>query len=537
MVLLFLAAEAIVDPFHNIPLNDDWSYAKPLWILHTDGRIDLGDWPSMSLLTHLLWGLLFVKAFGFSFSVLHLSNLVSAIIGALLLKHIVQKISGNERTAFLAGLCLLLNPLYFNLGNTYMTDVNFNTLLVTGVWFVYKFIETRRLLFFAPVLLVSLALVLLRQYGIILPVAFFAACLFLPERKWLFSALALGLFFVVLLCLRYYETFLQERLAEGAMYKFLEGSDPASGKFWQALVGNTAGRIKKIAGLVLMYSFPFLVIFSRPMARSLGTVRSGLLFTGTVVFVLIVFNLKDLETGNIFFDLSLGPETFYQHVAGTCCLLGHTYDGSWLWKIVILKYGFIIGSLFVLGMTIFLKLKEHKFPRISPFRAFLASAFLFYILLLMITESFFDRYQIPLISLSIIFLCGLSPFTKALHLRALMPLALLAYVSIAGTKDYYTLHLTMQRAYDDLRKEGIEPEKISAGMEINCWNLGAGAWKRFLDLNNFTHVIQYDPEPGFRVYREYEFRRLLPFKKDKINIFVHEQALTEPAGLQRSNEK
>ena len=178
LILIFVICEIIVSPYGNFPLNDDWSYAKSVLIFNKDGKIDIGDWPAMTLMTHILWGALFTKILGFSFSVLRLSTLISSIIGILVLNKLVVRISKSDLIGFVASLTLLFNPFYFSLTNTYMTDVNFNTLVVVCCYFAYDFFQTKNFLSFILVFIFSLLLVLLRQFGIILPVCFLFSCLF-----------------------------------------------------------------------------------------------------------------------------------------------------------------------------------------------------------------------------------------------------------------------------------------------------------------------------------------------------------------------
>ena len=141
---IFLLAELIVNPTGEFPLNDDWSYAKSILTWIKEGRYDLGEWPAMTLVAHLAWGLLFTKIGGFSFFVLRLSTLVSSFIGIWFLFKIIRKISKSALVAFTGSLVLLFNPIYFNLSNTYMTDVNFNTLLLLACYFTINFFENQR---------------------------------------------------------------------------------------------------------------------------------------------------------------------------------------------------------------------------------------------------------------------------------------------------------------------------------------------------------------------------------------------------------
>ena len=194
LLAIMLVFECMVNPTGEFPLNDDWSYAKPVKDWHETGIYNIGSWPAMTLLTHLLWGLLFVKAFGFSFLVLRISPLLSSFVGLCAMLALGQRISGSRPIGFVMALTLLLNPIYFNLSNTYMTDVNFSTLLIVGCYCVYRFFEKPGVLVFIWVMGVSVLMVFMRQFGFVLPLAFLVVLML--QKRWtyvLFTALGIAL--------------------------------------------------------------------------------------------------------------------------------------------------------------------------------------------------------------------------------------------------------------------------------------------------------------------------------------------------------
>ena len=71
--LMTVTAYLLVWPVGDYAIMDDWAYAKSLEHLHYDGELIILDWNPMSLLGHLFVGLVFTKAFGFSFTVMKLS--------------------------------------------------------------------------------------------------------------------------------------------------------------------------------------------------------------------------------------------------------------------------------------------------------------------------------------------------------------------------------------------------------------------------------------------------------------------------------
>lgn len=522
LILLFVIAEMIVKPLGNFPLNDDWSYAKSVLMLQTEHKIDIGTWPAMTLATQLVWGGLFTSVFGFSFTVLRFSTLVSSLIGVLVLNKLVFRISGSKIKAFIAALSLLFNPFYFNLSNTFMTDVNFNTLLLLAVYFIYDFFQAPKKRSFFLVFFLSTLLVLLRQYGIILPVCFLVSCVFLTEKRWVYVFLSGLLLAMVLLVLKYYELYLKGILPDTAAYKFSGKVNPTQRVFWDILLLNTKSRYTRIIFHTLFYSFPFTLLLVKPVLEEFNKKKIMLLFVFTLIPVYVVFKDSGFQMPNVFTDLAVGTETFFQTLKGTDSGYGHTYNKYFELLMPYVECVFISISLTVL-ILYFYKTRRKIHLKDKPELIFLWGLFICYAIMIIITESYFDRYHIPLISLCLLLLSYIKiPILKTSPLSTGL-LLLLFYVSVFGTKDYLTLHRTNWEAYQDLRKDKtlIKAEEINAGFEVYCWNDGKHVWWwEFLSITNFNYIIQYDPEPGFVLLKEYSFQRYFPYKKDKINIFA-----------------
>ena len=99
LLSLFLIAEIIINPIGEFSLNDDWSYTKSVETLNNTGVFEIGYWPAMTLYAHVLWGLLFVKVFGFSFTVLRISVLILSLITLLTIHKLVFNITHDKKTA------------------------------------------------------------------------------------------------------------------------------------------------------------------------------------------------------------------------------------------------------------------------------------------------------------------------------------------------------------------------------------------------------------------------------------------------------
>lgn len=519
---VFLIAECVIQPFGNFPLNDDWSYAKSVLILKDEGRLDIGFWPAMTLASHIYWGFLFVKVFGFSFFILRLSTLVSAVIGLLTLYKLVLRVSNDKIIAFISCLTLLLNPLFLNMSNTFMTDINFLTLILLCAYFAYEFFTTQKLAPFILVFLLSVILVLIRQYGIIVPMAMTFATLFLKHKKRFYFVFAIVLSLFVFILFQAYENYLRSVLPPDASYKFSGNINPTRRIFWDNLYYGITTRYKIVSIHALFYTFPVLVVLLTDSMKYQK--RLALFLISVPVFSLIYFLYKDypLQVGNVFLHAAVGPDTFYETAKGTFSGFPHDYYPNFNSIMIFLKYLLISVSLII----IIFFLKRIRTIKITAFVwrpeiIFLICLFLGYIVVILITESFFDRYQLPVIALSLVLFGFFRKIFQPKYWLSAIPLILLFYVSVLGTRDYFTVNNKKWEAYNFLRFEKkVDPATINGGFEISCWDNGKDSrWRDYLELNNYNYLIQYKWEEGFELLKEYPFQEYFPYKKDTLRIF------------------
>lgn len=524
LFFIFLICEWMVNPLGEFPLNDDWSYSKSILNWMKDGVFSIGDWPAMTLYTHLLWGMLFTKVAGFSFFVLRFSTIIMSMIGIWVLFHLVHGITKEVGISFLAALVMMVNPIYFNLSNTYMTDITFNTLLLVCCYFAHSFFRKNNVVSFSLVFVFSILLVLTRQLGVILPISFLFACLGLRKGRTFY--LVLGILFTALnfLVLRTYENYLHHLLPVSSAYKFSGEINPFDRGFWDTLLVNLRWRHSTILLHFLAFTLPFSVVYLFSVGRG-ASLNVKLLVTALVLgFTLLVFYKEPFPQGNVFVNIGVGTRTFYEYLCSTTSnVIEHAssqvFEDRMHW--VKLALVFINSFIIVLGIIKWRQLKLRLFEG-DPSKLFFLLFMMSYSVMILIPGSYFDRYHLPLITVGIILLSYLSKITS-FKLRATLPLVLIMmYVSVAGTKDYFTINKIRWQAYYYLKNDRkIDPEKINGGFEVNCWNEGKYAfWYLFLELDRYDYLIQFSPEPKFKPLKEYEFQRYFPYKKDKIFIFA-----------------
>lgn len=521
LVFIALVSEVIVNPIGDFPLNDDWCYGKAVYYSLLD-EFTVGGFGAMTLATHVLWGMLFTKVFGFTFTVLRFSTLLSSLIGLFFLDKLITKITGNTILAFSVCLVLLFNPLYFNLSNTYMTDVNFNTLLVISCYFAYMFFETSRPIFFIMFFIVSIAMVLLRQFGIGLPVCFTLACFTLKEKRgrWLIFSTVGAL--LVYFSLKVYEQYLVTILPEISAYKFSDSVKISDRLFWDTLFFNMNDRFKSITLHILVYSSPLIVFFIGGISSAYKKPSVVLIFGISGFIVYNFFYEKSFVMGNVFSNLSLGPETFYESLYA---VKGHNYSSVFSVIFEILNWALstlTVGALAMFLITFFKN--KGVLDVIKPNTIFLVAFALMYVFMILITESYFDRYHLPLITVCLILFGTIGRTNKPKLGLELLVLGCFFYISVFGTKDYLSLNRTRWEAYRFLRTEKqVNAKQVNAGFEVNCWNDAKPTWwANYKVIKPYDYLIQFKVEAGFKLYKEYEFQRYLPYKKDKISIFVRE---------------
>lgn len=522
LLLIFSISEIIVNPIGDFPLNDDWSYGKALYYSITD-TYTIGNFGAMTLFTHLIWGMLFVKIFGFSFTVLRISTFVSVIISMFFLDKLIFKITKNKMTAFLSCLVLLLNPLYFNLSNTYMTDVNFNTLLILSCYCAFSFFETRQFLFLFLFFTCSVFLVLLRQFGVIVPFCFTMACLFLKEKKVLWFLISCMGFLFVYLSLSRYEQYLKTILPTESAYKFSSGVHFTDKNFWNLFFYNFKERYKILLVQLCIYIAPIAIFYLFSLTKSFKVYVTMIVLFLNVLFVYWFFKEVRFPYHNVFENIWLGPETFHESINSA------PHNSSLIFTSIATVVKFLFTSITCSTLSFYI-LSLVRTGKTIPSRVFapkiiFLTAFLFaYSFMIFITESYFDRYYIPLLTVALILMTFIGKIYTGNFKPASLLLLCFFYVSVFGTKDYLCWNRIRWEAYSYLKeKKQASAANVNGGFELNCWNdLKNTWWSDYFSMGNFDYLIQFKNEQGFRLLKEYEFQRYFPYKKDKINIFVKE---------------
>src|ERR1700693_3756701 len=91
VLLLFLGAACVVNPFREMPYDDDWAFSETVKHLLDTGQYRLNEWLAPNMPFQTAWGALFCLPFGFSFSALRISTIVLALIGLLAFRALARE--------------------------------------------------------------------------------------------------------------------------------------------------------------------------------------------------------------------------------------------------------------------------------------------------------------------------------------------------------------------------------------------------------------------------------------------------------------
>ncbi|MCX6921735.1 MAG: glycosyltransferase family 39 protein, partial [Verrucomicrobia bacterium] len=184
ITLVWGLAVLLVNPVGNFPLNDDWAMGDTVKLLLEKGAYLPSGWTSMPMITQVFWGALFCLPGGFSFTALRFSTLVMGWLGVSGAYLLIRHLGRSRLLSILCSLTLALNPIYFALSNTFMTDVPFTALVIWASWFLVRHLETDTLTDLLIGTALATAATLCRQLGLCLPLAFGAALLLKRGLRW-----------------------------------------------------------------------------------------------------------------------------------------------------------------------------------------------------------------------------------------------------------------------------------------------------------------------------------------------------------------
>ncbi len=121
--LVVAASVLIAAPVANMPFSDEFSYVKTALDFARTGHILYNGWATAMLGWLIPWDALFIKIFGFSFTVIRLSMLPIDAATVYLFHQILRRFGINSQNAMFGTLALALSPIFLPSAASYMTDI------------------------------------------------------------------------------------------------------------------------------------------------------------------------------------------------------------------------------------------------------------------------------------------------------------------------------------------------------------------------------------------------------------------------------
>lgn len=545
IITIWFLMLVIVNPLGDFPLNDDWVYGLVVKSALETGNFRPIPYSNANFFSQAFWGILFCLPYGFSFTALRFSTLTLGLIGVLVTYRLLREVSINLKISLLGALLIAVNPIYFTLSNTFMTDVPFFTLTVLSFFFLIRGLKKDSTIEIITGIILSYIAILIRQVGLVILIAF--GIVFLFKRglniKNLFKGFTPALLGVSI------QIFYQ---------KWLYITEEISGlqnPFYSDFLKNLSGGLSMIYHprknilIALLYIglflFPFIIIFSFNILRY--SQQKKLISSALAVFFIAVFSIFIWKYGNmpvldnIINDFGVGPltlrDTFILDTNYPSIPLALKVFWAVMTGISIVGAVLLLGYLFLAVLQVFNQ-KAVSDPVNGKWLILLIiSAIFIYLFIIQTISIIFDRYFLPLFplfmliaSFSVIKFYQIK-ISNRINFFAFMMVLIYGIFTIGASHDYLLWNRSRWQALNDLMQEDhILPSHIDGGYEFNGWYLYDSNYKEkpgksYWWVDNDEYIISSGPLAGYKEIKQYSFRRWLLFRQE--NIFVLQRIFRE----------
>lgn len=540
LIAIWIFMVILVNPIGDFPLNDDWAYGRSVKTLIEKGDFQLDDWTATNLLSQVLWGALFSLPFGFSFTALRFSTLTLGLIGIVTTYGLLREVHPSYKIALLGTLLVAINPIYFELSNTFMNDVPFFTFTTVSFYFLLRGLKYDSTIEIIVGFIMAAIAILARQAGLAIPMAF--GCAYVLKKGFKISNIIRGFFptLVGIAIQIIYQKWLQLTMRTPYAY-----GDQIKTLINEVSLGfhNIFLNYAKISLFSLIYLglflFPLLILlFSFKFKEFSSKQRKVNIIRLSVFFVIIftLFSLRNLRmplVGNILIDFGLGPSPG---------LLNNYLSQApkILWTVItaigIFGAGLLLYYLWLAIWKIVTYYSDNETQESIWLITFIVSFILIYFfplgLLGLSWQGFYDRYLITLLPfLMMMVLWFTSKIYKSVRKRLMPPvlviMLMVSIFTIVATHDFLSSHRVFWQALNQLVEEyQIPPDQINGGFEFGGWYLcnhkrriSEDKYVNFSCLwgdKNDNYVMAFRPVKGYKEIKQYPFSTWMPYTQKNI---------------------
>ncbi len=478
---LWILMIVLVDPIGEFPLNDDWSYARAVNSFLVTGKIEITGWTTMTLIAQIIWGSFFCLPFGFSFTALRISTIFLGLIG-IIAAYSILKASSTEKLFVIVGtLLVIVNPIYFVLSNTFMTDVPFISISMLSFHFYLNGLKNNKKSNILIATLLTVIAMLIRQLGIVIPISFGLAYLYINgfnKKNFLVSVLPSIIALIVLITYHFWL-----KSTNGLPTIYVQKTNSLLNLFVSVFNYKFIVDALKKGMIALVYIglflFPLLILIYQPFIKCLSQKEKvrHLAFSIAIFFIatLIMFlSNRFMPLGkNIIYDFGLGPVTLSDVLT---YFLPHVQKAPhFIWLLI--SFCGIAGGIFLLNILyfsakkIFMRINKGRnksWIQIFPFIACVLYS-------IPMTIGFFDRFLLfYVIFLTVIAITNFNNnklhITKSAKIFCWFVIVLYLIFSVTATHDYLAWNSSRWKALNYLTEEiKVSYKNIDGGLEFNGW--------------------------------------------------------------------
>lgn len=521
ITLLWILLIIVVNPVGEFPVNDDWSYTINAKALALDNTIVFDGWGAMTLFVHTLWGSLFCKLFGFSFTVLRISTLVMAWIGLLAFYRLCQTAGFTNGWSLAGTILLLINPFFFQNAFSYMTEVPFLTFLILSSIYSIRLFNTvtRKKIILAS--LFAILAILIRQTALVVPLALALASL-ITQRRWMDKLL--GLIPAVATALSLYLFTLWRQSTFGLSQNF--------GKTSHILDSLQDGHFSKnllqighvYFGLWGLFLLPLLLLSYYHLCKT--TNRYVLLISKILTvgfFFIYVADYPYIVIGNTFENLHVGVLALpsASHITPTRIGILDWYNFQLVMFITALVTFQWIVIKIIEGILFTFRRKVEGYNATSLFATLIVVG---YFLFLMLSYFKFDRYSLTAVPfLLLLLLPKRTSFWTVNKVFFVVSTAVIGIFTITATHDY----MAWNRAYyaavhyaitdRDAHSSQFDEDFKKHGLYVDELNKNEKTKQVEADIK---YSFSFSPADSVSVVKKFPFSILLPPRVDTIYLEV-----------------
>lgn len=523
LLLVFFGCVCVVCPIDPFPLNDDWSYAHSVKYFHDTGTIDIGYWPAMNLVAHIVWGNVFVFLFGFSHFVLRCSTLCLGVFTLILFYKLMFALCKQYRTSLLLTLFLLFNPLWFLLSNSFMTDVPFLFSLVLAFYSLEKVVIQQKKAYIIIFSVACVYAILIRQFGLALSVSvLMLACVYMVGEKknrrqlWLFVipvAASLITYFA-------FEKWVVNHLPPGSAYQSAGAVTKNNTELFLNVLETLIPKFSHNMLYMGLFLCPLSVLAAISQLRNKSLKQLLLiLIPSALVAFFALSRLTLFPTFNLLYNCGLGVRTVYD-VAIVGINTTHTFSNAFTPIVRFLAAAGAIGLsvLIVSGLITTTRRFIRKEP-VNKLKLFLVLFSVSYFLVLCVSRSFFDRYNLPLVASSLLLCAGYIKEVRPQVFITGISLVVMASFTVSATVDYFNWNRARWELINAAIEQGTDPMDINGGFEYLASTFYDKSWWGPWIGPDAPYKVTCGPLPNHELVTGVAYQRYIPYQKDSLFLY------------------